>query len=58
MKHMIPAINRAEVAARKAAKAEATAAHGTGGTNAAALRARIDRLEKIVGVVPAETKPK
>jgi len=54
-KYTGPRWNAAERAARKQARTDAAADNGKGG-NAAALRARIDRIEQILGIVPATTK--
>ncbi len=54
-KYTGPRWNAAERAARKQAKADAAADNGKGG-NAAKLATRIDRIEKILGIVPATTK--
>ncbi len=48
-------LDAAERAARKQARTDAAAANGSG-NNVAALRARIDRIEQILGIVPATTK--
>ena len=54
-KHNGPRWAKAEHDARKQAKTDVAAAHGSG-NNVAALRARIDRIEQILGIVPATTK--
>ena len=54
-KHKGPRWSAAERKARKQARTDAAAANGSG-NNMPALRERLDRLEQILGIVPATTK--
>jgi len=54
-KHNGPRWAKAEHDARKQAKQDAAAAHGSA-NSVAAIRERLDRLEQILGIVPATTK--
>ena len=54
-KHKGPRWAKAEHDARKQARTDAAAAHGQG-NSVAAIRERLERLEQILGIVPATTK--
>ena len=54
-KYTGPKWDAAERKARRQARTDAAAAHGSG-NSVAAIRERLERLEQILGIVPATTK--